>query len=46
MTEIREVNWIKPIKPEETPVEWLTQGANLEYKRSLGCSAEAEYLMS
>lgn len=46
VTEIREVNWINPIKPEETPVEWLTQGANLEYKRSLGCSAEAEYLMS
>jgi hypothetical protein len=42
VTEIREVNWINPIKPEETPIEWLTQGANIEYKRSLGYSGEDE----
>lgn len=42
VTEIREVNWINPIKPQETPIDWLTQGANLEYKRSLGYSEKDE----
>jgi hypothetical protein len=40
--EIKEVNWINPIKPAETPIEWLKQGANLDYERSLGCKAEDE----
>ncbi len=34
--EISDVNWINPIKPEETPIGWLTEGANLDYKRSIG----------
>jgi predicted nucleic acid-binding protein len=34
--EIREVNWINPINPEETPIDWLKEGANLDYKRSIG----------
>lgn len=34
--EISDVNWINPIKPEEIPIEWIKDGANLEYKRSLG----------
>jgi hypothetical protein len=33
--EIRVVNWINPIKPEETPIGWLNEGANLDYKRSI-----------
>ncbi len=36
--EIRDVNWINPIKPEETPIDWLKDGACLEHKRSLGYS--------
>jgi hypothetical protein len=40
--EIKEVNWINPIKPAETPIEWLKQGANLDYERSLGYKAEDE----
>jgi predicted nucleic acid-binding protein len=36
VTEIRDVNWINPIKPEETPIDWLKNGATLEHKRSLG----------
>jgi hypothetical protein len=35
---IRGVNWINPIKPEETPIDWLKDGACLEHKRSLGYS--------
>jgi hypothetical protein len=37
---IEEVNWVNPVQPEETSIEWLNQGANLEYKRSLGYSGE------
>jgi hypothetical protein len=33
---IKEVNWVNPVQSEETPIEWLNQGANLEEKRSLG----------
>lgn len=36
--EIRDVNWINPIKPEETPLDWLKNGACPEHKRSLGYS--------
>jgi hypothetical protein len=43
--EIRAVNWINPIKPDENPIEWLNQGANLEYKRSLGYNAENDSLL-
>jgi hypothetical protein len=39
---IKEVNWINPVKIEETPIEWLKQGANLDYERSLGYIAEDE----
>jgi hypothetical protein len=42
VTEIREVNWVNPIKPEETPIDWIENGACLEYKRSIGYSAENE----
>jgi hypothetical protein len=38
--EISHVNWVNPIKQVETPIEWLNQGANLEYERSLGCRIE------
>jgi predicted nucleic acid-binding protein len=40
--EIRVVNWINPIKPEETPIAWLKEGANLDYKRSIGYKPENE----
>jgi ATP:corrinoid adenosyltransferase len=40
--EIRVVNWINPIKPEETPIAWLNEGANLDYKRSIGYKPETE----
>jgi glycerophosphoryl diester phosphodiesterase len=40
--EIRVVNWINPIKPEETPIAWLNEGANLDYKRSIGYKPENE----
>ena len=36
VNEIRDVNWINPINPEETPINWLKDGACLEHKRSLG----------
>jgi hypothetical protein len=40
--EIRVMNWINPIKPEETPIAWLNEGANLDYKRSIGYKPEDE----
>jgi hypothetical protein len=40
--EIRAVNWINPIKPEETPIDWLNEGANIDYKRSIGYKPENE----
>jgi hypothetical protein len=42
VNEIRAVNWINPIKPEETPIDWLAEGANLDYKRSIGYKPENE----
>jgi hypothetical protein len=35
VSEIRDVNWINPIVPKETPIEWLKR-ADLEYERALG----------
>jgi hypothetical protein len=41
VSEIRDVNWINPIVPEETPIEWL-DSASLEYSRSLGYQSKDE----
>ena len=33
---LKEVLWLNPTKSEETPIEWLQQGAPLEVERRLG----------
>lgn len=34
------IAWVNPINREETPIDWLTNGAELERKRLLGYSRE------
>lgn len=37
---LRQVAWVNPCKNEETPIEWLHNGAELEKKRLLGYRRE------
>jgi hypothetical protein len=34
--ELRNIAWVNPANPDETPIPWLKRGANLERCRRLG----------
>jgi len=38
LSELKVITWVNPDKPEESPIEWLRSGANIEPERLLGFS--------